>query len=201
VLRGLESRCAACGAARSLLSAPSVSLAGQPARVGGIAASIFGSGVMVFGFSLAAGLWLLLQSIFPGSMVGWAFAVPVSAVTLFFGLLFLLGGKRLRQQGTTRRDAVQLEAVRALVAHRRGAIGALEVADKLLLPEAQADALLTQLAREEATAVTLDVDDAGHVVYDFTGGEARWRVLEESLVGAEEEAASDPKRNPRATRK
>ncbi len=146
-----------------------------------------GWGILLVGFSLAAALWLLLQSLWPEAKVGWAFALPTSAVTLFFGLLFLLGGRRLRQQGSARRQAVQLEAVRALVAHRRGAIGSHEVAGQLQLSEPEADALLSRLAREQATAVTLDVDDAGHMVYDFTGGEARWRVLEQSLAGSSEE--------------
>jgi hypothetical protein len=192
VLRGLESRCAACGASRFLLSAPSVSLAGQPSRVGGLAASIVGWGILLFGTSLAAALWLLAQSIWPGAMVGWALAIPVSAAALFFGLLFLLGGKRLRQQGTARQQEVQRSAVRALVEHRKGAISAHEVASKLQLPEAEADALLSALAREKATAVTVDIDDGGHVTYDFSGQDKRWRVLEDSLEEqelAEAEAA------------
>jgi hypothetical protein len=48
--------------------------------------------------------------------------------------------------------------------------------------------LLTQLAREKATAVTVEVDARGHVVYDFEGEERRWRVLEEQP----EEASPEP---------
>ena len=187
VLHGLESRCAACGAPRFLLAAPSVSLAGQPSRLGGAAASIVGVSVLVLGLSFAAGLFFLLQSIWPASAVGWAFAVPTAAASLLFGLLLLLGGTRLRRHGSQRRLEVQLEAVRAMVQHRKGPISAFEVASKLQLPEAEVDGLLTRLAREKATAVTLDVDADGHVVYDFEGEERRWRVLEED---AEEPAAA-----------
>ncbi len=190
VMRGLDSRCAACGAPRSLLAAPSVALAGQPSRVGGIAASIAGLAVLVLGLSFAAGLWLLLQSLWPASLIGWAFAVPVGAASLLFGLLLLLGGSRLRRSGQARRLEVQLEAVRALVEHRRGPISAFEVARSLELPEAQADDLLTRLAREKATEVTLDVDPQGHVVYDFEGEARRWRVLEERAPEAGDVAAS-----------
>jgi hypothetical protein len=182
VMRGFDSRCAACGAPRSLLAAPSVALAGQPSRVGGIAASIAGLAVLVLGLSLAAGLWLLLQSLWPASLIGWAFAVPVGAASLLFGLLLLLGGSRLRRSGQARQLRVQLDAVRALVEHRRGPISALEVARALELPEEQVDDLLTRLAREKATEVTLDVDPQGHVVYDFEGEARRWRVLEEQVA-------------------
>jgi hypothetical protein len=147
--------------------------------LGGVAASIAGLSVLVLGLSLSAGVLLLLQSIFPAHVVGWAVALPMVAVTLLFGLLLLFGGRRLRRHGTERQQAVQLAAVKSLVQHRKGPLSAYEIADRLELPEAQVDALLTQLAREQATAVTLDVDAQGRVVYDFEGEERRWRVLEE----------------------
>jgi hypothetical protein len=181
VLRGLDSRCAACGAPRFLLAAPNVSLAGQPSRVGGIAATIAGTSVLVLGLSLALGLWFVLQGLSP--MVGWGVAIPVAAASLLFGLLLLLGGSRLRKHGAERQEQVQLDAVKALLKHRRGPISALEAAGALELPEAQVDAILTRLAREQATAVTVDVDEHGHVVYDFDGEARRWRVLEEDLAG------------------
>lgn len=186
VLRGLESRCAACGAPRSLLAAPSVALAGQPSRWGGAAASLAGLAVLVLGLSLSAGVLLLLQSIFPAHVVGWAIAVPMAAASLLFGLLLLFGGRRLRRHGTARQQAVQLAAVKSMVQHRKGPVSAYEIAGRLELPEPQVDALLTQLAREQATAVTVDVDAHGRVVYDFEGEDRRWRVLEE------EEAPEEP---------
>jgi hypothetical protein len=190
VLRGLESRCAACGASRFLLAAPNVGLAGQPSRIGGIAATILGSAVLVLGLSMAIGLWFLFQAFTSTTALSWAFAVPTAAASLFWGILLLFGGKRLRRSGEDRQQQVQLEAVKAMVQHRHGPISALEVATALQLPEPQVDALLTRLARERATAVTLDVDDNGHVVYDFDGEERRWRVLEEDV--AAEEAGSAP---------
>lgn len=198
ILRGLESRCAACGASRFLLAAPHVSLAGQPSRFGGAAASIIGAAVLVLGLSLAVGLWFLLTAFLPAA-VGWAFAVPTAAASLLFGLLLLLGGRRLRKHGTERQEQVQLEAVRGMVQHRRGPISAYEVASSLQLPEKQVDAILTQLAREKATAVTLDIDADGHVVYDFEGEERRWRVLEEQ--GGEEPPVYDAEPVARERRK
>jgi hypothetical protein len=194
VLHGLDSRCAACGAPRFLLAAPNISFAGQPSRVGGLAASIAGMSVLVLGLSLSAGVWFLLQSIWPASAVGWAFAVPMVAASLLVGLLLMLGGRRLRKSGTARQQEVQLDAVRAVVQHRRGPISAVDVAGALQLPEAEVDALLTRLAREQATAVTLDVDSRGQIVYDFEGEERRWRVLEEEADA--DEQASGRSRQP-----
>jgi hypothetical protein len=187
VLHGLDSRCAACGAPRFLLAAPNVSLAGQPSRVGGLAVSLIGAALWVLGLAIAAGLFFLLQSIWPGRSFGWAFAIPTFTVSFFAGLLLLLGGRRLRKSGTAHQQTVQLDAVKAFVQHRKGPVSAADVASGLQLPEAQVDELLTRLAREQATAVTLDVDARGHVVYDFEGEDRRWRVLEEDAA-AEAEA-------------
>jgi hypothetical protein len=141
-------------------------------------------------------VWFLLQSIWPASAVGWAFAVPMVAVSLLVGLLLMLGGRRLRQSGTARQQEVQLDAVKALVQHRRGPISALDVASALQLPEAEVDALLTRLAREQATAVTVDVDARGQIVYDFEGEQRRWRVLEEEADAEAGAEAHDKLREP-----
>jgi hypothetical protein len=178
VLHGLDSRCAACGGARFLLAAPNVSLAGQPSRVGGIAASIAGGGVLFMGLSLSTGLYFLMQALFEKTALALAFSLPLAAAAAFFGTLLLLGGSRLRKSGDAKRGRVQLEAVRAMVQHRKGPISALEVSRSLDIPEAQVDGILMQLARERATDVTVDVDGQGHVIYDFEGEQRRWRVLE-----------------------
>lgn len=198
VLRGLESRCAACGAPRFLLAAPSVALAGRPSKLGGAAASLAGIAVLVLGLSLAVGLFFLLSAFLPVA-VGWAFAVPTAAASLLFGILLLLGGSRLTKSGTARQQQVALDAVRSVIKHRKGPISAAQVASSLQLPEPEVDALLTQLAREKATAVTVDVDPEGHVVYDFEGEERRWRVLEEQEP-QEEPGWQDPEARARGRR-
>ncbi len=194
MLRGLDSRCAACGAPRFLLAAPHVALAGRPSKLGGAAAKIAGISVLVLGLSLAVGLFFLLSAFLPVA-VGWAFAVPTAAASLLFGILLLLGGSKLSRSGNARELEVKLSAVRSLVQHRRGPISAAEVSASLELPEPEVDAMLTQLAREKATAVTVDVDSQGHVVYDFEGEERRWRVLEEeppAQAAEEEHGREDP---------
>ena len=187
VLRGLDSRCSACGAPRFLLAAPNVSFAGQPSRVGGLLLLLAGGSVLVLGLAISVGVWFLLQSLMPTLAFGWAFAIPMLAASLLAGGFLLVFGYRLRQRGTLHRQEVQLEAVKAMVQHRRGPISAADVASRLQLPEEQVDQLLTRLAREHATAVTLDVDDRGRIVYDFEGEERRWRVLEEDAEATEAE--------------
>lgn len=147
---------------------------------------MIGATVLVLGLAISVGLLFLLQSIWPAHAFGWAFGIPIFMVSLFAGLLLLLGGRRLRKSGTAHQQTVQLDAVKAIVQHRKGPISAADVASALQLPEAQVDELLTRLAREQATAVTLDVDARGHVVYDFEGEDRRWRVLEEDAAAEAE---------------
>lgn len=151
--------------------------------------SLVGVSVLVLGSATSAGLYFLLQSLAPARSFGWAFAIPTLAVSLLAGLALLISGSRLRSSGTARRQGVQLEAVRALVQHRRGPISAADAASALSLPEPEVEQLLTRLAREQATAVTLDVDARGQVVYDFEGEERRWRVLEADVAADEAEPA------------
>lgn len=196
VLHGLDSRCAACGAPRFLLAAPNVAFAGKPSKLGGTAASIAGIAVLVLGLSVAVGLFFLLSAFLPPA-VGWGVAVPTAAASLLFGILLLLGGSRLKRSGTAHQQHVKIEAVRSMIQHKKGPISAANVASQLQLPEAEVDALLTQLAREKATAVTVDVDARGHVVYDFEGEERRWRVLEEESDELPAEPSPDEARRER----
>jgi glucose dehydrogenase len=180
VLQGLTARCAACGAERPPFAVPSVTLAGQPAKVGGIAITLAGWLVLVLGLSLALLVGLLLQSIWPAAFVGWAFGIPIAALTLFFGVLLLLGGRRLRQKGGETRRSVQLDAIRALVAHRGGSVTTTEAARALDLSEHEADALLTEFAKDTQAPVSVDIDEHGVMHYEFEREDKRWRVLDET---------------------
>lgn len=191
MLRGLEGQCAACGAARVPLTAPTLSLAGGPARLGGTAALFAGIAVLVIGLTAALGVLLLLLSIWPGSLVGWAFAIPLAVPSLFFGLALVLGGRKLRQHGARKRRSVELEAARAAVAHRNGLVTAAEAALALGVSEEQADSLLTELSRETDVEVNLDVDDDGRIRYAFGRPAERFRVLEEEAAKRGEQLEND----------
>lgn len=197
MLRGIEARCAACGAPRTLLASKSLTLTGQPSRIGGTLASVSGAIVLIVGLSIAIFLGLLLQSIWPAAFVGWAFAIPIAALSLILGIVLLLGGRRLKQKGVLAQRDVQREAVRALAAHQRGMVTAEQVAQALSLSEEQSDALLTELAKDPNEDVSLDVDDDGRVQYLFGVPERRWRVLEEQAArpnafGVEAEDEAEP---------
>jgi hypothetical protein len=159
-----------------------LTLAGQPSRIGGLLASASGWVVLVIGLSIATFLGLLLQSFFPNGYVGWAFAIPTAVLSLFIGLTLLFTGRRLKRHGVDARRRVQFAAVRALAAHHAGSITAEQTAAALNLSEAEADVLLTELAKEPKENVSLDVDDDGQIHFLFGVAEKRWRVLEESAA-------------------
>ena len=156
-----------------------MSLTGQPARFGGSAATLFGIAVLVLGSALSIGVLLLLQSIAPTTVLGWAIGLPMLVASVFFGVLLLIAGNRLKKHGSARARAVRFDALRALIAHKKRPVTPHEVARSLNLSDADADALLTEFVREYPTPVTLDVGDDGQLRYDFSGSETRWRVLEE----------------------
>ncbi len=171
-----------------------MSLSGQPARFGGSAATLFGIAVLVLGGALSVGVLLLLQSIAPATVLGWAIGVPMLIASLFFGILLLVAGSKLKKHGSARNRSVRFEALRALIAHQKRPLTPHQVGRALNLSDADADALLTEFSREYPTPVTLDVGDDGQLRYDFSGTETRWRVLEEEH-GAEldREIADDEK--------
>lgn len=196
VFHGIETRCAACGAPRLPLG-PNVSLAGEPSRYGGLAAGLAGWAALVLGLSVSLGVLLLLQSIWPASFVGYAFALPLAVASLFFGLLLIFGGRHLRRSGQEKRLRVRRDAIRALVAHRDGSVTSAEAARALGIEEPEADALLTEMSRESTGTVRLEVDDDGTFRYDFRGADERFRVLEQQ---AEAESVSDEAAPLRGTR-
>ena len=200
MLRGVEARCTACGAPRPPFASRSVNLAGQPSRVGGTLAAVSGWIVLVMGLSFSAFLGLLLQSIWPASFVGYAFALPVAVLSLFFGLGLVLGGSKLKKSGTLAQQKTRIEAIRALVAHRGGIITAADAARALNVPEDECDALLTQLAKDPSQNVSLDVDDDGQIQYLFGVPEKRWRVLEQRAEAAGVLDEADEQRAQRAKR-
>jgi hypothetical protein len=173
------------------MSAPSVSLAGQPSRIGGAAAGLLGWTILVVGLSVAVAVGLLLQSLWPAAFIGWAFGVPIGVSSLFFGLLLILTGRGLRRRGNDRQRAVQLEAVRALLANRGGSATAREAAQALELSDEDADALLMELARDPKADASVEVEDSGQLRYVFGHTDKRWRVLEEDVLRREQTLAME----------
>lgn len=185
VLRGIEAHCTACGARRQPFGSQSLSLTGRPTRIGGAFASAAGWVVLVLGLSLAIFFGVLLHSVWPGTLLGWAFAIPTAVISLLVGILLIASGRRWQKRGIDAARSVKLDAVRALVAHRGGSVTSEDVAEALHVGEEESDALLTELAKDPKLNVNLDVDDEGRIHYLFGVLERRWRVLEEDAARRE----------------
>lgn len=191
MLRGIEARCTACGGLRIPFTARALNLAGKPSRFGGVAARVIGWSALVMGNAMALSVALILQSIFSGGYVGWAVALPIFVLSWLLGLSLVLGGRKLSRSGDEAEREARLQAVRALAAHLGGSVTARQVGRKLEMSEAEADALLTQMAKTPEESVALEVDDDGVIHYLFgVGGEAlRFEALRRTEQSARPRSA------------
>lgn len=155
--------CTACGALRAPLTGPSVNLAGKPSKVGGTFARVAGWLVLLFGGSLALLIALLFLALHLAA-VGLAIALPIALVVLVVGVALVRGGRSLATSGADRQRATREQALLAMAAHR-GAVTAAEAARTLGVSPAEADAMLTALAKREPDRVAVDVDDQGVIWY------------------------------------
>ncbi|MEO7330440.1 MAG: hypothetical protein ABI193_17830 [Minicystis sp.] len=165
VVRGVSAYCTACGAPRSLLQNTPVNVAGKPSTVGGSVAGVFGWVVLLGGLTVAAMLGALLQAIFTAGIVGYVFGIPIALLSLVMGLSLIFGGRKLRQSGEAKSKSAHEEAIFAIAQRRQGTVLAADVARALSMTEAEADALLTDLAKRPDGKVTLEVDDNGELRY------------------------------------
>jgi hypothetical protein len=182
MMRGVQARCTVCGRARLPFTATTLNLAGEPARIGGIAAKGIGCAVAVVGLSIALGLGLLLQALFALPLLALGVSLPIAIVTIAASLSLFLGGRWLSGIGERKAERAKLDTVRALAAHHGGAITAADAARALDCTPAEADAYLTALAKTGQQNIGVDVDDDGNLFYVFGGdrdADKRWRVLEE----------------------
>jgi hypothetical protein len=163
VYRGVVPYCTACGALRVPLSTHSVNLAGRSARVGGTFARVVGWLVLLFGGSLALGIALLSLALHQPA-VGLAVAAPIALVVGVLSFALLRGGRSLSTSGEERGRVTREQALLAMAAHR-GAVTAAEAARALGVSVAEADAMLTALAKRDPDRVAVDVDDQGVVWY------------------------------------
>jgi hypothetical protein len=97
----------------------------------------------------------------------WVVGGLVGVITLMIAIPLLLGGRRLRRRGDERARAARERAVYALATQKRGVLTARDVARAVSIPEEEADALLTALAKRPDAGVSLEVDDNGNLSYKF----------------------------------
>ncbi|KYF66386.1 hypothetical protein [Sorangium cellulosum] len=192
--RGLAAYCTACGRERLPFAGKSVSLAGKPSRFGGAVAGALGWLVLIGGTALALLLGLGAAALFPGSIAGLAIGLPIGFVALTVGLLLLIGGRKLSRSGVKASRDAQVQAIFSLAAHRRRPLTAHEVGVVLDLPAPEADALLTELAKQRPDEVGVELGERGDILYTFPGasGQPGVRFPQPSLRVDARDAAPDP---------
>lgn len=165
VYRGVTAVCSGCGKQRPPLIAPSVSYAGKPSQVGGTVAGVVGWIVLAVGLAVALGIGLVLSLI--STTFGLAVGIPIGVLSIALSIALLFSSKKLRQSGQAREKEMWRRAVLALAENRRGKVTAHDAAGALDIPPAQADAFLTELAKEQTGEVTVEIDDKGNIYYAF----------------------------------
>ncbi|WP_438019664.1 hypothetical protein WMF18_11580 [Sorangium sp. So ce315] len=192
--RGLAAYCTACGRERLPFAGRSVSLAGKPSRFGGAVAGALGWLILIGGTALALLLGLGAAALFPGSIAGLAIGLPLGFVALALGLLLLIGGRKLLRSGAQASRDAQVQAIFSLAAHRRRPLTAHEVGVALDLPAPEADALLTELAKQRPDEVGVELGERGEILYTFPGvsGHTGVRFPRPSLRVDARDGAPDP---------
>jgi hypothetical protein len=154
------------------MSAPSVNLAGVPSRVGGTLAAALGWLVLVLGLSLALGAGLLFWALFRIMALALAFALPMALVALGVGVTLLLVSRYLGRRGALRWREAREQALLAFAA-QCGSCTAAEGGRALGISVAEADRILTDVAKREPERLAVDVGDDGKVRYRPLEGIAR----------------------------
>lgn len=183
VYRGVAAYCTACGRPRLPLTATSVNLAGQPSQVTGQVTRVFGWLVLVGGLSVAVMVLGLMLAIFPGALGATLFAAPIAAASIGAGVWLLRSGRTLESAGKGTEHRTKFQAIFALAQNRHGKLTAYDVSAALAIPPAQADALLTELAKTSPEHVAVEIDErSGTVFYRVdAGGQVRMRVFDDRV--------------------
>ncbi len=148
------------------LTNTSVTLAGQPSKVGGTVARVFGWLVLALGWVLAlalAGLFLTLAWPWVAALT----AGPIALVASLIAYALLRSGRALEKSGGDAEAATKNQAIFALANTRNGVLKAWDVAQMLHVTPKEADDVLTKLAKEYPDHVTVDLDDDGNILYRF----------------------------------
>jgi hypothetical protein len=170
IIRGLKVYCSACNNVRGpLTSGVPLNVVGKPSQFGSAVTKVAGVGMLAAAFFVTLLLGALGLLIGTGSGVGMFFLVLATLVALGGGTaggLMLLGSKKLKESGEKAQRDAREGAIYALAGKRGGILTAHEVASALNLQLAEADAMLTGMARE-GSRVGVEVDGQGVVHYVF----------------------------------
>jgi hypothetical protein len=124
--------------------------------------------VILLGGLAAAGLlgWLGVF-LFSTLMVAKYVALPLAILSTLVGGGVLTAGRKLKQNAARSRREAQVAALRAAASLQGGALTVPQAAVALRVPEAEADALLTELAIAEQ--IRQELTDQGTLLYVFQG--------------------------------
>jgi hypothetical protein len=160
--------CSACNAERGPLSGGGLTMpldvVGKPSQLGGIASRILG--FLVLALTTVLVTLTTAAAISLSSTLLGALAVLLATFGGIPGFLLVRGGKKLQQQGEQAQHDAREQALVAGAKARGGAITAAEAASVLNIQVAEADAMLTAIAKEGSRA-HVEVDRDGVVKYVF----------------------------------
>ena len=180
--RGMMAYCTSCGAQRLPLVAKSTNHAGKPRIIGGALTRAFGWAVLSGGVFVGLTLLGILQAIFPAGFAGFAVGLPIILIATVLGVMMLRAGRSLESTGVAEQRDTRTAAIFSLSDNRGGIVTAADVAGALAISTAEADELLTNLAKTQSDHVALEVDDQGGMFYRVSArGLARVQSFDERL--------------------
>lgn len=158
------------------LANTSVNLAGQPSKVGGTVARVFGWISLVFGTFLSLGTYALCSSIaVEGAAAPYILSIPMALITFVVSYFLLKGGKELAKSGEDTQKATRNQAVFMLANTRGGIVTPNDLAQAISISPKEADDVLTAMAKESPDHVSIEVDDNGVIYYRFAA--AHWTAI------------------------
>ncbi len=146
-----------------------VNVAGQPSKIGGVVASVAAWFVLAGGLATSAAVAAFFQWLVPAGVLGWAFGGIILFLTLAVSVPLLVGGGALRRAGALRQRQAAEATVMAIGTRNGGIVTAAQVGEALGVHETEAEALLTDLAKQGGE-VRLEVDDDGRLFYTVGRG-------------------------------
>jgi hypothetical protein len=152
------------------LAANSVSFAGQPSKVGGTVARVFGWMVLAGGWLVAICFALLIMALSPAGMASvpaWILGGIIGVIASLVAYGLLRGGRQLKDSGQLAEMTTKNQAIFALANTKGGVLTAWDLAQSIMTTPQEADDILTKLAKEYPDHVAVDIDDVGTVLYRF----------------------------------
>lgn len=164
------------------LAANSVNLAGQPSKVGGTVARVFGWMVLAGGWLLAAMITALIMLVAtPGAIGPWIVGGIIATIASLVAYGLLKSGRQLKDSGALAEMTTKNQAIFALANTKGGVLTASDLAQSIMTTPQEADDALTKLAKEYPDHVTVDIDDVGTVLYRFPS--VHWQKMRVASPG------------------